>query len=229
MTFTLTPAGGGSAITATVPVESATATWVGVPPTGTDTVVATYPGDGNYAPTSAQTTISALAPASPDFDFTLPSVTIQAGQSFNGSIQVKPLNGFNGTVSFTVGQLPQKVTFSIPSPSVELASNDDPSQANSYAVSFAVGTQATIVASAGGLLLFGFFGIRRRPHRRKPYVLLAILSAGVVASAVGCAGDRYMQTNGTPPGTYTIPVTGTSGNLTHTRNLTLIVNPSSRS
>lgn len=226
--FTLAPKSGEARISATVPIKDGTATWSAVPPAGTDTVAATYPGDMNYSAISAQTTVTALVPASPDFDFTLPSITIQAGQSFNGSIHVMSLNGFKGKVSFEVGQLPEKVTFSIPTSSIHVAPESDPSQAKGYAVSFAVGTQATVVASVAGLFFLGFFGIRRRPQRRKPYALLAILSIAVIGSAVGCAGDRYMQTNGTQPGTYSIPITGTSGNLTHTHKLTLIVTPNSK-
>lgn len=221
VTFTLTPSNGGASITKTVPVQNGTATWSNVPPEGTNTVVASYSGDHNYTPVQAQTTVTVLSASSPDFDFTIPAVTIQAGQTYDGSITLTPKNGFTGNVTFTVGQLPQNIDVSFPS-AAKAVSNADQSNA-SINIPFEVKTQATVVATAGGLLLIGFFGFRRRPRRRLAFAILALLSVGEIAMMAGCAATNYVQTNGTPAGTYSIPITGTSGSLTHTHNLTLIV------
>ena len=61
----------------------------------------------------------------------------------------------------------------------------------------------------------------------KGIVCLPVLFATLPFAVVGCAGNRFLQTPGTPPGTYTIPITGTSGSLAHTHNLTLIVKAAS--
>jgi hypothetical protein len=221
--FSFTPSNGGSTTTASQAIQNAGATFVFAPPTGTDTVVASYAGDRNYAPTQAQTTVTILAPSSPDFDFTIPTVTVTAGQSFSGTITVQRMNGFSNAIAFANGSLPQGVTLELPKTSVS-ANTSPSSSVVTQTVDFVLGTQGAIVSTAGALLMFGTFCLRRRRRwHRAAYVLLAIFSAGALTFMVGCVGNRFVQANGTQPGTYTIPITGTSGNLTHTHNLTLIV------
>jgi Bacterial Ig-like domain (group 3) len=219
----------GNTVLGTLNVVNGAATLTNAPPVGTDTVVAAYSGDLNYKPASAQTSVTVLTPpppGSPDFDFTLPAVTVTAGQAFNGNITIQPVNGFTGRITFTSGALPQEVTFAFPSsPSVGVVANSEQTAA-SQTVAFTIGTQGVAVTVASGLLLLGSFGVRRRP-RWFSYAVLAIFFAGVLSSVVGCAGNRFLQTPGTPPGTYTIPITGTSGSLAHTHNLTLIVKAAS--
>jgi hypothetical protein len=224
VTFTV-----GNAALGVVNVQNGAATLTSAPPVGTDTITAAYSGDLNYTPVVAQTTVTVLTPpppGSPDFDFMLPAVTVTAGQAFNGNITIQPLNGFSGSITFTSGTLPQEVTFTFPSsPSVGVVANSEQNAA-SQAVAFTIGTQGVAVTVASGLLLLGSFSLRRRP-RWFSYAVLAIFFAGVLSSMVGCAGNRFLQTPGTPPGTYTIPITGTSGSLVHTHNLTLIVKAAS--
>ncbi len=225
--FTLTPQGGGQPVMSTVAVQNGNAVWSIQPPVGTDTVVAAYQGDLNYTPVLQQTMVTILSPGSPDFDFSFPNpVTVTAGQIFNGNITVKSIDGFNGNVTFNIGSLPSDVTFTMPQPDLQVAAPDSQSQSTvAGTVAFTIGTSATIVTTVSGLLLLGVFGVRQRPRWRNAYVLLAILSAGALTVMVGCAGKRFLQSNGTTPGTYQIPVTGTSGSLTHTHNLELIVLP----
>lgn len=225
VTFTLTPGNGGQPITSTVPVQNGSAAWANTPPVGTDTVVAAYSGDLNYIPVMAQTKVTILSPGSPDFDFTLPAVTVQAGQSYNGDISVQALNGFTGDVTFGVGQLPQGVTFTIPSSSIHISAGSSQvfQSSSNTAVPFEIGTEATVVTTLSGFLLLGAFDLRRRLRWRKGYIPLVFLLAGPLAFMVGCACNRFMQSNGAQPGTYSIAITGTSGSLTHTHNLTLIV------
>ena len=91
-------------------------------PPGTGSVVAQYPGDNNYAPsTSAGTTVNVT-----DFAVSAnPSpITISApGQTGNSTISVAPLYGFTGTVNLSVvSGCPTGATCKFTSPSVNLSS-----------------------------------------------------------------------------------------------------------
>jgi hypothetical protein len=54
-----------------------------------------------------------------------------------------------------------------------------------------------------------------------------MLSLGVAVLLIGmtgCAGsNRYVQSNGTPPGYYSLTVVATSGAITHSSTMTLHV------
>lgn len=222
--FTLTPANGSRPVTTTVPVRNGGGAWSIVPPSGANKIEATYSGDTNYRPAQAATSVNITAPSAPDFDFTLPSVTIVAGQSYDGRITVTPKNGFQGNVTFTVGPLPKDVTFALPNPTIEVASGS--ADAVAAPIPFAIGTKATVVTAAAGFLFLGLFGFRPRQRpRRRAFVLIAML--GALAVMAGCAATRFVQQNGTQPGTYSIPITATSGTLTHTHDLKLIVQANS--
>jgi hypothetical protein len=53
--------------------------------------------------------------------------------------------------------------------------------------------------------------------------LLLVLFVGLAGFVSGCNGGYPGINAGTPAGTFTITVTGTSGTLTHTTTVTLIV------
>jgi hypothetical protein len=75
---------------------------------------------------------------------------------------------------------------------------------------------AMLVAGAG------FAGFARRPLGRLAPVaalILLVVAAGYIA---GCAGNVVAAPTGTPAGTYTITVTGTSGTDVHSTSVTLV-------
>jgi hypothetical protein len=68
----------------------------------------------------------------------------------------------------------------------------------------------------------GFAGFARRPLGRLAPVaalILLVVAAGYIA---GCAGNVVAAPTGTPAGTYTITVTGTSGTDVHSTSVTLV-------
>ena len=94
----------------------------------------------------------------------------------------------------------------------------------SVSANLAITTTATTVTTvAGGFLLFLFPGIigKRRKRKMPSAVVLALLGSLLVLA--GCGGLRYLQSNGTPRGTYRISITGTSGTLSHTQVVTVTV------
>jgi hypothetical protein len=51
----------------------------------------------------------------------------------------------------------------------------------------------------------------------------ALVLCGMTVFQVACGSKGSTTTGGTPPGNYTITVTGTSGTFTHSTTVTLIV------
>ena len=92
--------------------------------------------------------------------------------------------------------------------------------ASAGSVALSVTTFATTVEKAGllGAFLLSFLSFKRRKH-------LALLGAVMLALLLtGCGtGTRYVQQDGTPKGTYSVTVTGTSGKLSHTQTVLVTV------
>jgi len=171
-----------------------------------------------------------------------PSLTIQAGQSAQFAFNVQPVNGtFNGAISFSCAGAPQPGLCSF-SPS----STMPPLNATDTVTMNATTTAPTAslrrprrplwfnFGDAFMLPLAGFVfcsssgwdALRKR--RRKKKRLLAIGLLFLLMSLCSCGGGLVGNKSvtahpGTPPGTYNITVTATSGSLSHPVQVTLIV------
>jgi len=167
------------------------------------------------------------------------SATIAAGQTASFDLAVTPAGSFSGTVSLSCAITPA-VT---PDPLCTVPSSVNVTEGAAAAVTAKISTTApgtagsisqanlppgmmpiswAIILLASGL---SFFGYRRRvPALAIPIVALVLLGT---AACGGGGGSGSMKTPGTPAGTYTAAITATftsgSTKLTHTDNLTLVV------
>jgi hypothetical protein len=198
---------------------------------GTVTVQASQAAAGGYTSATATASFAVSPSSSATGDFILPTnvpaITILPGQSENLSIDVTSVNGFAGTISFNCN-VPQVMgTASCSATSVQLSNS---SKANSK-ITLTTMAPTTLVSRnrgpvSGGTEGFVFlgvlapFGLPLWRRRRRMWGRLA-LSIAFAATLVGCGSS--IQAPITPPGTYAVVVTATSGAISHEMTLTVIV------
>lgn len=209
---------------------------------GNHSITAQYSGDANFAGASSGLTQVIVAP---DFSLaaTPPSVTVNPGTSAQYTINVTPINGYNGTVTFACGTLPATVTCASFNPT-----SVTPSGSTAVSTTLTITTAAatasfvtparpnskpiapTLWASLSALGLFGLVlaGSGGKRNRRMA-ILLGITLLVMTFTLFGCGGGSSSATTtnpGTPAGSYTIAVTATgtgTGSPTHSMNITLVV------
>jgi hypothetical protein len=202
--------------------------------TETIEAIAVATGYSNSAVATANYIIVAAAPG-----YTLSanpsSLTIKSGSTGSTVITLAPTGGFTGTVNFSCGTLPSEVTCSFAPSSLTVPSTAP------LTTTLTIGTTGTATASlregpAGGVLP-GIFaalillplGFRRRILRARkagsPWLVCLLLLAAsfAVAGMIGIAGCGGSGNSSTPPGTYSIPITVTSGGTTVPLNLSITV------
>jgi len=170
------------------------------------------------------------------------SVTITAGQTATIMITASAVNGFSSPITnFACSGEPagtncqfSKTTLNpvggtTDSLTVSLATNSNPyNPGGRYGVMTGMGA----LLPMGGIGLLGMVVVESRRRRKLQqfawwrwlgYALgIAVLSATVL-TATGCGGYGSNSANGTPRGTTTMMITGTSGSITHTANVSLTV------
>ena len=213
---------------------------------GSVQVQATYVGDVNYL-TSAGTLTETVVSSPPDFSITssgTTSVAVSAGQAANfpNAVSVSALDGFSSPVNLSCA-LPISATDT--TCSVSPSSFPSGSGAASVKVTtmarglvppllphlrFSYRPQhlfAAFLAALLAVILQRF--ARTRRQRFTGVVPLAGIVIFLLLQTIGCGGSSSSSPappppTGTPAGTYSVTVTGASGNTTHTTTLTLIVN-----
>jgi hypothetical protein len=191
---------------------------------GSHSITAIYSGSGNFTG-STSPALDQVVLGHPDFTLSVsPGVgSVPQGQPLQLQVMVAGVNGFQGTVTLGCNHLPATVEchFSQPNAKITLAASGGTSTLD-------VSTVATVVQTAGLLGMFvAFFslnGARRKGfgRLRKTFVILALLIVSFLVFA--CGGHvQYLQTDGTPRGSYTLTVTADSGTIIHTQNITLTV------
>jgi Subtilase family len=180
-----------------------------------------------------------------------PDASITAGQSASYTASVTPVGGFKGSVTLSCSGAPAASTCSI-SPSQVTLDGSDPAIASvtltTAARSFLppVAPQRLAPPLAPWELLVKFLAyllvcavlwrLARIPRKR--LLLTAAVAVPIALLCTSCGGSSSSTTSstttnppppptqpsGTPQGSFTITVTGTSANLSHTTNLMLKIN-----
>jgi hypothetical protein len=178
-----------------------------------------------------------------DFSFTpsANSLTLKAGQSGTFNLLVLPLGGLSGTtVNISCTGAPSKSTCAPSSNSVALdglhggiVTVNVSTTASTAGLLRAPGpapfSLATILLLPMGLVAFSLTSLRRRTVQPALWVLaLVLVSLSFLPSCGGGGGGNGGGggggATGTPPGNYTLTVTGSSGNLSHSTTVSLTVN-----
>jgi hypothetical protein len=179
-------------------------------------------------------------------DFTLQvsgssSAVLTSGQTATFQLQVTPVAGSTGTVALACTGAPQNATCTVNPASLTLTGG---STATSM-VTIATGQSGSSAAVKGGFAKTGFalamaipIGFLARRRRRGRNLLLLGLVVTLIGCGLGLTGCGLGVKPGsgsstttpppassypTPPGSYTLSVTGTAPGLSHSVQLTLTV------
>ena len=184
--------------------------------------------------TSQQVTLTGM---SSDFSLpaTPPSMTIVAGQSAMGMFPLSSVNGFSGPVALTctIPSTMNGASCTVTNPvSVPINSTSDAT----LTVTTTAPQSTTLLRHGrigGALGIFFVSGVllrvpqrRGKPGTAKRLLLLSAL-AGIMGYGAGCGSGATSGSSttahGTPTGTYSVVVSATSGAITHTMKVSVVV------
>jgi hypothetical protein len=184
--------------------------------------------------------VSGTASSTPDFTIGMASggsssSTITAGQAATFGLTITPTGSFSGTVNLTCSVAPA----ASPAPICSLPASVNVTGSAATSVTATVSTTAsgkarsvpapnfpsniglTVSALAIGTLSLILVATKRRR------LVISTVTVLVAVAMAGCGGSSstppVTTAQGTPPGTYTVTITATSGSLSHQTKLTVII------
>ena len=216
-----------SSTTSVCTVSGSTATFAKVTSASTCTITASQPGDNQYFAAAAPVTVSfTVNPAGQtpamNLSLSLGSLTIQSGTVGLSQITLASVNNFTGTVTFACSGLPSGASCSFSTNPIKVA------EGASATTTLTVTTSSTASVVRHDLrplfpatfaIALCFMGFRKR-NRLHLLLLLVTIFAGL-GMLSGCGGSSSSST--TQPTTTNATVTATSGSMTASAPLTIIV------
>ena len=224
------PVSFASTTTSVCTVSGTTATLVAA---GTCTIQATQAGNANYSAATPVSESFQVAAATFTVTSNPPSATVPQGQSAVFTLTVTPQGSYTSAIGFSCSGLPAVAACSFSPATVTPGANPATTTltitttAQSALLSSAPGGHRSGLLNAMWLLLPGMLvGIVAiaSPNRRKllSCCLLFLMVGGCVLQSA-CGGATKTNKSLTPPGSYTITVTGTAGSAQQTVAVTLTV------
>ena len=205
-------------------------------PAGVFSVTAVYSGDVDFTTSTSNSVTETVAAGAP-FTFVLvptaanpATQTVAPGGTATYNYMVSPgLATFPFPVTFTVTGVPPGATYTLTPFSVNAGAGSTPQTLvvkTNNPLAQLQRTPERWLAVSVGLFLLPFAGFRRTretlPGKRSRGWLLSLLliSAGLIGTLAGCGAGGFF---GTSPQTYTITVTATSGGVSQSQSVTLVV------
>jgi hypothetical protein len=186
-------------------------------------------------PNPQTVTLSGTGTASASFSLSAAPTTLTVAQGAKGTftVTVTPAGGFNQAVTLGCTGAPSAATCTVVSASVTPTDGTTPVTATATVST----TIPSIVAPPSSspdirmllwrtVPLFIAFALLFFTARKQRFAVRVGISAAMLAflALAGCGGSSHTPTGGTPKGTSTLTVTGTSGSLTSSATVTLTVN-----
>ncbi len=203
------------------------------PTAGTFPITAVYPGNGTTTGSTSAALSETVVTVGVSAAFSPGSLTINSGSTGTLTVTLTPTGGYTGTVTFSCGSLPAKVSCTFAPPSVTLTPTSTSAASTLTINTSAPPAVATLerTSSSGSVfwamaLPFALLALARvrRLRRALPRMMVIAMACTGLVATIALSGCGAHNAASATPGTYSIAVTfAESGAATQTSNLTVII------